>query len=84
MVIEHKEEPHILDKIAECESGNGHYDENGDVLIGRYTPIENGPKIKSDYANIDTGCFYTAEPGYGVLTALQFPEMVVYQQDNVG
>ena len=49
-----------------------------------HTPGPTGPKIKSCYANIDTGCFYTVQPGqYGVLTALQFPEMIVYQQKNV-
>lgn len=47
-----------------------------------HTPQENGPKIKTCYANIDTGCFYT-RPGYGKLTALQFPEMIVYRQDNI-
>lgn len=50
-------------------------------VIG-HTPQEGGPRIRKTYANIDTGCFYK-QPGFGVLTALQFPEMVVYQQDNV-
>lgn len=48
-----------------------------------HTPIANGPRIKSHYANIDTGCFYRTEPGFAKLTALQFPEMTVYQQENV-
>lgn len=47
-----------------------------------HTPVENGPKIKSCFANIDTGCFYK-HSGYGVLTALQFPEMIIYQQENI-
>jgi len=47
-----------------------------------HTPVPNGPKIKSCYANIDTGCFYESE-GYFKLTAIQFPEMVVYQHDNI-
>jgi len=48
-----------------------------------HTPIANGPRLKDHYANIDTGCFYSNEPGYFKLTALQFPEMIVYQQENV-
>lgn len=48
-----------------------------------HTPIPNGPRLKEHYANIDTGCFYNNEPGYFKLTALQFPEMIVYQQENI-
>jgi serine/threonine protein phosphatase 1 len=51
-------------------------------VIG-HTPIKNGPKIKKVYANIDTGCYYNGESGYFKLTALQFPEMIVYQQENI-
>jgi serine/threonine protein phosphatase 1 len=58
-----------------------------------HTP-RNVPCVKSFYSNIDTGCFYkkrsyinhktgqTAEK-YGVLTALQFPEMKIWQQENL-
>jgi serine/threonine protein phosphatase 1 len=51
-------------------------------IIG-HTPIKNGPKIKKTYADVDTGCFYKGEPGFFKLTALQFPEMIVYQQENI-
>jgi serine/threonine protein phosphatase 1 len=37
------------------------------------------PLITDYYANIDTGCCFVAS-NYGVLTALQFPEMIIYQQ----
>ncbi len=47
-----------------------------------HTPQENGPRIKQPFANVDTGCFYK-EPGYGKLTGLQFPEMIVYEQENI-
>lgn len=47
-----------------------------------HTPCENGPKLKVPFANIDTGCFYK-HPSYGKLTALQFPEMIVYEQENI-
>ena len=44
-------------------------------------------RIKSFYANVDTGCCYGSEQhklqGYGVLTALQFPEMKIFQQENI-
>lgn len=45
-----------------------------------HTPIQHGPKLKSCYANVDTGCFYNGEPGYFQLTAVSFPSMKVYQQ----
>ena len=50
-------------------------------VIG-HTPQENGPRIRKIYANIDTGCFYR-DPGYGKLTALQYPEMIIYEQENI-
>jgi serine/threonine protein phosphatase 1 len=50
-------------------------------VIG-HTPIADGPRIEGHFANIDTGAFYNSEP-FGVLTALQFPEMRVYTQPNV-
>ena len=45
-------------------------------IIG-HTPVDL-PKIKQTYANIDTGCVFN-----GDLTALQFPEMNVFQQENI-
>jgi serine/threonine protein phosphatase 1 len=48
-----------------------------------HTPQENGPRIKSCYANIDTGAVFSDYKEFGQLTALQFPEMIVYQQENV-
>jgi len=50
-------------------------------VIG-HTPQEGGPTIHSYFANIDTGCFYV-RIGFGKLTALQFPEMIVYEQENI-
>lgn len=50
-------------------------------VIG-HTPLENGPRITKCYANVDTGCFYK-HAGYGVLTALHWPSMKVYQQANI-
>jgi len=50
-------------------------------IIG-HTPQEYGCRIRNNYANIDTGCFYTTG-GFGLLTALQFPEMVIYECENI-
>lgn len=50
-------------------------------VIG-HTPQENGPTIKKIYANVDTGCFYKKE-GFGKLTALQYPEMKVFEQECI-
>lgn len=50
-----------------------------------HTPQADGAKIKSFYANIDTGCCFARDYSetYGTLTALQFPEMIVYTQRNI-
>jgi serine/threonine protein phosphatase 1 len=41
-------------------------------------------EITSFCANIDTGCVYPKDPTTGgKLTALQFPEMIVYEQDFI-
>lgn len=48
-----------------------------------HTPIVNGPRVKQHYANIDTGCFFDAKPGYFKLTAIQFPGLEIYRQDNI-
>lgn len=40
------------------------------------------PVIAEWYANIDTGCAYN-DRGYGKLTCLRFPQMEIYQQENI-
>jgi len=50
-------------------------------VIG-HTPQEHGARNRKIYANIDTGCFYMRS-GYGRLTALQFPEMIFYEHENI-
>ncbi len=57
-------------------------DARGIYNVFGHTPQKDGPKIKSFYANVDTGCFYRHE-GYGRLTALVFPTMEVYSQENI-
>lgn len=47
-----------------------------------HTPQEDGPRIRKIYSCVDTGCFYT-RGGYGRLTALQFPEMIIYEHENI-
>ena len=50
-----------------------------------HTPLPNGPKIKSFYANIDTGCVFKRlhNSEYATLTALRFPSMEIIQQKNI-
>lgn len=50
-----------------------------------HTPQADGATVKSFYANIDTGAVFARDYSetYGVLTALQFPEMILYTQRNV-
>ena len=47
-------------------------------VIG-HTPVADGPQIETHFANIDNGAVYDVKP-FGILTALQFPEMRVYTQ----
>ncbi len=47
-----------------------------------HTPQADKATIKGHFANIDTGAYFKRKP-YGKLTALQFPEMVVFEQENV-
>jgi len=50
-----------------------------------HTPHRDNPRIKTCYANVDTGCCfaYHKKEGFGLLTGLQFPEMIVHQQENI-
>lgn len=45
-----------------------------------HTPIKK-PLVREHFANIDTGCVYGSSYNLGHLTALQFPEMIIYQQE---
>lgn len=47
-----------------------------------HTPVEK-PIIKEHFANIDTGCVANGRWGLKYLTALQFPEMIIYQQECI-
>jgi len=56
-------------------------------VIG-HTPEETNPKIKTTYANIDTGAFFGCggwkrfqKGGLGYLTALHVPTMTIYKQE---
>ena len=50
-----------------------------------HTPQEFAAKVKSFYANVDTGAFFLRDYNttYGRMSAIQYPEMVVYVQGNV-
>ncbi len=47
-----------------------------------HTPQKNKATIKEHFACIDTGCYYKKGP-YKKLTALQFPEMKLFTQENI-
>lgn len=56
-------------------------------IVGLYSvfghiPQKDGAKIAEHYACVDGGCYYK-RPGYGVMFALQFPEMKLFRQENV-
>lgn len=41
------------------------------------------PLVRDHFANIDTGCVYNGSFNMSTLTALQFPEMIFYTQENI-
>jgi serine/threonine protein phosphatase 1 len=45
--------------------------------------IQKEPLIRDYWANIDTGAFLKEEKEYGKLTALQYPSMEIFQQENI-
>lgn len=47
-----------------------------------HTPQPNAPTIGDYWANVDTGN-YSSREGFGKLSAIQFPEMIIYQQEQV-
>ncbi len=54
----------------------------GIFQVHGHTPQNKGPRIKSFYANIDTGACFKSVPGTE-LTCLAFPSMQVYSQKNI-
>lgn len=54
---------------------------NGIYNVYGHTPQKHGPTVRDHFACIDTGAYFKREQ-YGRLTALQFPEMKIYTQNN--
>lgn len=52
---------------------------DGHFNVYGHTPVIK-PVIKDHFANVDTGCVFHNYGKYGMLTALQFPEMKIHQQ----
>lgn len=48
-----------------------------------HTPQQHKATVKEHFACIDTGAYFKTHQRYGRLTALQFPEMIEYVQENV-
>lgn len=48
-----------------------------------HSPYKNGPLVKEYFANVDGGAYLKRE-GYGKMYALMFPEMTIYEQENIG
>jgi serine/threonine protein phosphatase 1 len=54
----------------------------GKFNIFGHTPVKK-PIVRDYYANVDTGCFLNGSYNMGNLTAIQFPENIVYSQECV-
>lgn len=48
-----------------------------------HTPQAKGAVIKDHFACIDGGAYFSHGGNYGKMIALQFPEMIVYEQENI-
>ncbi len=48
-----------------------------------HTSYNDNPRIHNNYANIDTGCCFKNEKESRYLTALSFPDMILYKQQNI-
>lgn len=48
-----------------------------------HTPQAHRPTIKEHFACIDGGCYLNSDSTYGRMYAFQFPEMIVYEQENL-
>lgn len=54
------------------------------LMCTMVTSFDHGPRVRKIYACIDTGCFWTRQgDGCGMLTALQYPEMIFYEHENI-
>lgn len=67
----------LWNRLPHIQSINGIYN-----IFGHTVYIDN-PRITRYYANIDSGCCYPNYPGCGVLTAIEFPSMIIYRQKNL-
>jgi serine/threonine protein phosphatase 1 len=47
-----------------------------------HTPQRGGATVKEHFAAIDGGAYFKREP-YGRMIALQYPELIIYEQENV-
>lgn len=81
-IWKHRNNPVFKDRFNETVTwGRWLYHDNSEIYnVFGHTPERDNPKLKSFYANIDTGCAYGPD---NVLTCLQFPEMIVYQEKNI-
>ena len=55
---------------------------DGKFHVFGHTPV-GAPVFEKHYANIDTGCFFKDSLELGRLTALQYPSMKLFTQENV-
>lgn len=78
-------DPESLFQHYKDENGNVtkfHYDNSGVYNVHGHTPVPK-PEIERAWANVDTGCFIKFEAGYARLTALRFPQMEIFDQENL-
>lgn len=69
--------------VSECMWNRDHYEDVKEIYnIYGHTP-QIDPRVKSFYANVDTGACFKNRAVYGKLTAIQYPELTIYEQENI-
>lgn len=79
---EHSAESPIFQNAVTWDRKNFPAKIEGIFNVYGHTPQPDKATVKEHFACIDTGGYYKRSP-YGRLTALQFPEMIIYTQENV-
>lgn len=55
---------------------------DGIFSVFGHTPQQNRPTVKDHFANVDGGAYWKRQP-YGKMFALMWPELVVFEQENI-
>lgn len=80
----HRKDSIFADNVIWNRHGFIEFDNKEIFNVFGHTPHDYANiKLRKNYCCIDTGCVFKNDKQYGILTALQFPEMKFYSQNNI-